>query len=220
MKNSIVIKGNKYGIAVILNEEMPFSELKQEIAEKFRESSKFFGDAQMAASFEGRKLSSEEEREILDIIAENSELKIVCVLDTDKEREEIFKKSLNERLNELSTQTGQFYKGILRSGQVLESEESIVVLGDVNQGSKIISKGNVIVLGSLRGTVFAGAAGNENAFVVALEMDAMQIRIGDVVARSSDSKKKKVEKEPKIAYVENGNIYIDELCRDILKLIH
>lgn len=219
MKNSVIIKGNKYGITVILDQDMPFEQLKAAVAEKFKESTKFFGNAQMAASFEGRTLSEEEEREILDVIAENSDCKIVCVVDTDTAREELFKKTLDERLNELSTQSGQFYKGTLRSGQVLEAENSIVILGDVNPGAKIISKGNVIVLGSLKGTIFAGAAGNEAAFVVALEMNPMQIRIGDIVARSSDSKEKKVEKEAKIAFVDEGYIYVEPLNRDAIKYI-
>ena len=202
MKNSVVIKGNKYGITVILDPEIPFENLKEAVAEKFRESTKFFGNARMAASFEGRKLTKEEEMEILNVISDNSDFRIICVVDADKEKEEIFKKSLDARLNELSTQSGQFYKGTLRSGQVLEAENSIVILGDVNPGAKIISKGNVIVLGTLKGTIFAGASGNESAFVVALEMSPMQIRIGDVVARSNDPKSKKVKKEAKIAFVD------------------
>lgn len=219
MKNSVIIKGNKYGITVILDQDISFQELKEAVAEKFRESSKFFGNAQMAASFEGRKLSKEEERELLDIIAENSEFRIVCVVDLDEAREEIFQKTLDARLNELSTQSGQFYKGTLRSGQVLESESSIVILGDVNPGSKIISKGNVIVLGALKGTIFAGAAGNEKAFVAALEMNPMQIRIADVVARSGDSREKKVAKEAKIAFIDDGYIYVEPLNRDAIKYL-
>ena len=74
MKNSVIIKGNKYGITVILDPEIPFENLKEAVAEKFRESTKFFGNARMAASFEGRKLTKEEEMEILNVI-----LKIVKV---------------------------------------------------------------------------------------------------------------------------------------------
>lgn len=219
MKNSVIIKGNKYGITVILDQDMPFEELKEAVADKFRESAKFFGKTQMAASFEGRVLSKEEERELLNVIGSNSECNIVCVVDTDAAREELFRKSLDERLNELSAQSGQFYKGTLRSGQVLEAENSIVILGDVNPGAKVISKGNVIVLGALKGTVFAGAAGNTAAFVVALEMNPMQIRIGDIVARSSDTKEKKVEKEAKIAFIDDGYIYVEPLNRDAIKYI-
>lgn len=219
MDNLVIIKGNKYGIKVILDKELSFPELKIEIRNKFKESAKFFDDAKMAISFEGRDLSSEQEREILDIIAEETELHVVCIIDKDEKTEELFKKSLDEKLLELSNTTGQFYKGNLRSGQVLESETSIIIIGDVNPGAKIVSKGNIVILGSLRGTVFAGATGNSNSFVVALDMMPGQIRIADAIARSPDNLKKKETKdlkEAKIAFLEEGNIYIELLSKDAI----
>ncbi|NLJ90019.1 MAG: septum site-determining protein MinC [Clostridiales bacterium] len=220
MDNSVIIKGNKYGIVVVLDNEMSFAELKIKIREKFRESSKFFDNAEMGISFEGRDLSNEEQREILDIISEETQLRIVCVIDTDKEREEIFKKTLDEKLMELSHTTGQFYKGNLRSGQVLESESSIIVIGDVNPGASIVSKGNIVVLGTLRGTVFAGASGNTNSFVVALNMQPGQIRIAESIARSPDEPVVEDEKVPKIAFLEDGNIYIEPLNKDAINDIN
>ena len=199
---------------------MKFDELKEKIAEKFRDSSKFFSKAQMAVSFEGRKLSNEEQREILDIIAEETELHVVCVIEDDPQKEAVFKKALDEKLMELSNATGQFYKGNLRSGQVLESETSIIVIGDVNPGARIVSKGNIIVLGSLKGTVFAGATGNTNSFVVSLDMNPVQIRIADTIARSPDKPIKEEKKETKIAFLEDGNIYIETLNKEVLNDIN
>lgn len=219
-----MIKSNKYGITIILDDQIPFEELKEKVAEKFLESASFFGSVQMAVSLEGRKLSKEEQWEILDLVTENSQIQIVCLIESDTEKEESFRQSMHTRLNELSAQNGQFYKGMLRSGQVLETETSIVILGDVNPGAKIISKGNIIILGALKGIAYAGAAGNGGAFVVALEMNPCQIQIADVIARSPDEKRKderkKIDKEPKIAFIENGNIYIEPLSRDVLKIIH
>lgn len=225
MKNSVVIKGNKYGIMVILDKDLPFDELKNDIIEKFKESSKFFGKTSMAVTFEGRELNVEEEKEILDIISEHSEINVVCVIDNNKEREELYKKSIEERVSASVSDesTGQFYKGTLRSGQVLECESSVVILGDVNPGAKIISTGNVIVLGSLKGIVYAGIAGDTSTFVVALEMNPVQIRIGDIIARCADDSKKKLKKnkpETKIAFVEDDNIYIETLNREVLNDIH
>ena len=88
-------------------------------------------------------------------------------------------KSWKTETKELSASDGKFYKGTLRSGQVLEAGSSIIILGDVNPGATVVSKGNVVVLGTLKGTIHAGAAGNEGAFVAALNMNPMQIRIAD-----------------------------------------
>lgn len=218
-KAPVVIKGNKSGIRLVLDKDIPFDELQKEIADKFESSAEFLGNAQVAISFEGRELSEDEEAVILQCISEHSKLDVVCVIDNDKKREEYFTKSLNERLMEMNSNSGQFFKGNLRSGQVMEFETSIIILGDVNAGAQVVSTGNVIILGALNGTVYAGASGRQNCFVVALKMNPMQIRIGDVIARSSDEKTEP-PKEPQIAYLDNGRIYVDTLSRKTLTDIH
>ena len=62
VNNSVIIKGNNYGIIVVLSPDISFEELKEQVTEKFRESSKFFKKAKMAISFEGRTLSNDEQR--------------------------------------------------------------------------------------------------------------------------------------------------------------
>ncbi len=220
VNNSVIIKGNKYGIVVVLDEDLDFDELKKHVKEKFTESSSFFKDAKMAISFEGRELTNEQQKEILDIIGNNTNMHIVCVIDNDSETEELFRKSLDQELMELENNTGQFYKGILRSGASLEFENSVVIIGDVNRGARVVSKGNIIVLGSLKGNAFAGACGNTNSFVVALDMQPMQIRIADVIARSPDKPVKDPDKETKIAFLEDGNIYIEKLNKSVLNDIN
>ena len=217
MNNSVMIKGNKYGIIVVLSPDIPFKDLTQLVADKFRESSKFFENAKMAITFEGRRLTNEEQQEILNIIAETTDMHIVCIMDNDPEMENMFKKTVEQKLMELSNNTGQFYKGILRSGASLEFENSVIIIGDVNHGARVVSKGNIIVLGSLKGNAFAGAAGNTNAFVVALDMSPTQIRIADVIARAPDKPLKEEVKEAKIAFLEDENIYIEPLNKNILQ---
>lgn len=181
--NSVIIKGNKYGIVVVLDPDIEFDELKKIVSKKFKESKKFFEKAKMAISFEGRKLSDEEQKEILDIISNNTDMQIVCIIDNDPKTEELFKKTLEQKLMEIESATGQFYKGILRSGTSLEFETSVIIIGDVNNGARVVSKGNIIVLGSLRGNAYAGAGGNTNAFVVALDMRPTQINLIHTILR-------------------------------------
>ena len=214
-KTPVVIKGNKSGIRIILDAELPFEELLQEVEKKFSDSADFLGDARVAVSLEGRDLSRDEEAILLQCIADHSRLKIVCIIDNDKMMEEYFTQSLNDRLMQMKANTGHFFKGNLRSGQVMEFETSIIVLGDVNAGAQIVSTGNVIILGALNGTVYAGASGKENCFVVALKMNPVQIRIGDVIARCADDKKDP-PKEPQIAYLEGDMIYVDTISRQTL----
>lgn len=221
MKQPVVIKGNAYGLQVILDEEMPFDQLLTCVGEKFSEAAKFFRHAKLGISFEGRKLSEKEEEALVDAITDHSTITVLCVLDRDRERELETKRRISMAKTSEETGVGQFYKGTLRSGQVVESESSIIVLGDVNPGAKIIAKGNVVVLGALKGTAYAGVSGEQNAFVAALKMEPIQIRIGEYIARSSDKPSdKKKDAVPKIAFVEDGNIYVEPICKEVINDIN
>ncbi len=227
MSKPVVLKSNKYGINLILDKDMDFEELLGCILERFKESEGFFKGAKMAISFDGRKLTQEEEFRIIDTITDNTSVNIMCILDNDALREELTRQKIERFEEECSGKTGEFYKGTLRSGQVLDCESSVVVLGDINPGAKVISKGNIVVLGALKGIAYAGANGNEQTFVAALEMDPIQIKIGEIIGRSADKpaagkkriRKAKVVVEPQVAIVKDGNIYIEPITKGLLNNI-
>ena len=183
MSKPVVLKSNRYGINLILDDSMEFESLLDCIRERFKDSEGFFKNAKMAISFEGRKLTQEEEFRIVETITDHTSINIICILDNDALREELIRQKIERFEDEQAGKTGEFYKGTLRSGQVLDCETSIVILGDINPGAKVISKGNIVVLGALKGNAYAGANGNEQAFVAALDMDPIQIKIGDVMGR-------------------------------------
>lgn len=217
MNDTVIMKGTKSGIILVLDAETEYETIKKEVAAKFKASAAFLGTAQKALKFQGKELTEQQKLELVDIIHESCQLDIVCIMEEDESMEKMFQKTVeNQAVKEADVSTGQFFKGNLRSGQVLDVETSIIVIGDVKAGAKVISKGNVIILGALKGNVYAGAGGNENAFVVALEMEPMQIRIADTIARSSDEPRKKQPKETKVAFLEDGNIYIEPLDKDVM----
>ncbi|MBR4139222.1 MAG: septum site-determining protein MinC [Lachnospiraceae bacterium] len=230
MEQPVVIKSNKYGLTVCLDSEPDFETLKGLVADKFAESKKFFKGAELAVAFEGRELTQDEQIILVQEMIANADIKVPCIVDVDVAREAVMKQAMEHTRASAEVADhgdGKFYKGTLRSGQVLESETSIVILGDVNPGATVVSKGNVVVLGTLKGSIYVGAGGNENTFVAALSMDPMQIRIADHIARNSDGpekkdkkklvkKKDKVDEQPMIAYVDAGNIYIEPITKEVL----
>lgn len=215
MDNPVIIKGNKHGITVFLDPKVDFETLKKYVAEKFRDSSKFLGDAPVVLGFEGRPLLPDHESQLIKVINENCNLKIVMIDDHDTARGERYKKQLEEVLMEIDRAQGSFYKGNLRSGQEVFFENSVVILGDVNPGALVISKGNVIVLGALKGQVAAGAYENENAFVFAIDMSPVQMQIAGIRARSADEPAKDEEKGMKLAFIEDGRICLEPLSKRI-----
>lgn len=260
MKSSVIIKGNKYGFQIVLNPDLPFEELLREVSAKFKESIRFFDSARMTAvSFEGRKLTSEEQNLLVDTIAESSGLVISYIIngamavetqfaqaighteeeeqetspgeweETDEAASSVKSSIVTESVPEnLIKKDGQFYKGTLRSGQKIEVDGSIVVLGDINPGAQVVAGGNVVVLGCLKGTVYAGYPEDKRAFVASLMMEPMQIQIGTCIARSPDQKAKKAKSsrktgrkqmEAKMAFVENDNIFIEAITRSLINEI-
>ena len=76
-----------------------------------------------------------------------------------------------------------YVKATLRSGSEIRHSGSIMVFGDVHAGAELIADGDIIVWGKLRGMAHAGAKGNSLALVMALHLEATQIRIAEFVAR-------------------------------------
>ena len=69
----------------------------------------------------------------------------------------------------------------MRSGQRIEYEGSIVVIGDVKAGAEIIAGENIVILGELKGLAHAGAKGNTEAIIAANRIECPQIRIADKI---------------------------------------
>ena len=85
---------------------------------------------------------------------------------------------------EMSTKS---YKQTVRSGQVINYDGNVVVIGDCHPGSEIIATGDITVWGVLGGIAHAGAKGNKKARIRALNLNAIQLRIAQYYARRPDS---------------------------------
>lgn len=219
-RSSVIIKSNKYGLIVILDEKLPFEELLLDIGDKFEEAANFFKNAKMALTFRGRILTKDQEKQVVEAIVNHSGIHILCIVDEQKEHEEYYRQAVELANQEQEKQDGMFYRGTLRAGQVLEMETSVVILGDVNPGASVVSKGNIVVLGSCRGSVYAGAAGNRECFVAALIMKPNQVRIADKLARSAITKRVdtgEYQIDPKISYIKEDHIYVKPITNDTLQ---
>lgn len=248
MSQHVVIKHNRYGIELVLDSTISFEELLISVADKFEASSSFFKDAKLAIAFKGRELSEEEVMAIVDTISEKTSIEIVSIIENGTALEELMKQQVEaameqpveaevQKIQELpetymqympeGSIVSDFYVGTLRSGQVLECASSVTLIGDVNPGAKIISEGNVVILGALKGNASAGVTGNDNCFIFALDMQPIQLQIGHYYAKSPD---KEVEKKkfgrrvkkpvqgyhPTIATVKEENIYIEPMTKGCL----
>jgi septum site-determining protein MinC len=104
----------------------------------------------------------------------------------------------------ISDETALFISKTIRSGTRIEYPGNIVIIGDVNPGAEVIAEGNVVVWGRVRGVIHAGAKGNRNAFICALDLSANQLRIADEVSAMLKPQK---DPRPEIASInEEGKL--------------
>ncbi len=220
MKDAVLIKSFPNGITLLLNNEASFEQILEEISYKFSEARKFFGTASVALSIEGKAISEAEEIKILEAIKQSSNVNIMCIVGHDEETNKNFIKALQHLEKKLTGgDEGQFYKGTLKNREVLETENSIVIMGDVYPGSAVISAKNIIILGGLYGEAYAGGNGQGDAYVVALEMEPERLKIGDFKYKNNTKQSRwgiRPKVQPKIAHVKNSKIVFDPLTKDLL----
>lgn len=220
VQDTVLIKSFQNGITLLLNEDADFGDILEEIRFKFSEARNFFGSVSVALSIEGRKLTGTEEIRILEAIRRSSNVNIMCIVGHDEETNKNFIKALQHVERKLTNgDEGQFYKGTLKDGEVLETENSIVILGDVYPGCAVISAGNIIVLGGLYGEAYAGGSGKNDAYIVSLEMEPERLKIGDFKYKASNRQSKwgiRLKVQPKIAHVKNDRITFEPLTKDLL----
>ena len=150
----------------------------------------------------------------------NGKKNMMCLVGHDEDTNKNFIKALKHMEKHLTNSAeGQFFKGSLKNKEVLETDNNIVILGDVYPGSAIISTKNIIVLGGLYGEAYAGGNGNENAYIVALEMEPERLKIGDFKYKHNTRQTKwgiRPKVQPKIAYIKNRSIVLEPLTKDLL----
>jgi septum site-determining protein MinC len=139
-------------------------------------------------------------------------LEIFSYNDNKNNIENIIEKKIENSSNDYSkTNNIEFIETTLRSGNEVESDGHIVVLGDVNPGAILKAKGNIIVMGKLRGIAHAGIGGNNDAFIAANSLMPNQIRISDIISRAPDNADTVDRITPEKALISDGRIIIERL---------
>lgn len=177
MTKKINIYLKQDNIVLKIKDDATKSQILTELKDKLPDLKKFYKEEKTPILVTGKILKMSEIDVIQDLI--QKEIKVRVDFDTPKSLglhgiKKTFKK-------EIETSETKFYKGAVRSGQRLEFEGSIVILGDVNDGAEIIAEDNIVVLGMLRGMAHAGAKGNEKALIAAHIIESPQIRIASII---------------------------------------
>lgn len=215
--SEISIKGTAEGLLVTLGEGV-WPEVLVALEKHLAESPGFFEGARVILQLGDRVLGVEELQGAAELLARR-ELKVDAVVasapDTRRAAEElgwrarkpVERRQAARRAAE-DVSYGVLVRRTLRSGQAIQHAGHVVVLGDVNPGAEVVAGGDVVVWGRLGGVVHAGAGGDDQALVCALELAPIQLRIGDHIARAPDEEPR-VSTGPEIARVREGRIVVE-----------
>lgn len=196
--NSVSINLRKDEILIKLDEKSEQYEIVGALKKKLPELKKLYKEEKTPIKVIGKILKNKEIDEIQALIKEKIDVEIEFDMPKSLGLHSI-KKTFNR---EIAVSETTFHKGSLRSGQKLETEGSLVILGDVNSGAEVMASDNIVVLGALRGLAHAGAKGNKEAIVAAGLFDAVQIRIANIV-KEIDREEEPIHKQACISVVED-----------------
>ena len=204
MRSTIIsINLRKDEIVIKLSENATQEQIVEGLKKKLTELKKLYKDEKTPIKVTGKILKNKEIDEIQDLI--KSKIDVEIEFDSPKGLGLSNIKRTFEK--EIAISETKFHRGSLRSGQRLETEGSLVILGDVNSGAEVIASENIVVLGALRGLAHAGAKGNKQAIIAAGLFDAVQVRIANVV-KEINRAEEPLHKQTYISIVD-GKVVID-----------
>ncbi|AIS52092.1 septum site-determining protein MinC [Thermoanaerobacter kivui] len=211
IKDTVKIQGTKDGLAIIVEDGVDIDTVREKIINRIEKSLKFFQGANLIVRVKSLNVNDEELENLKNFIFDKYGVEVQIKkfqerhLKNVTEGEEIF--------NGLEEGITKFYKGTVRSGQVVRYFGNLVVIGDVNPGGIVQAAGNIVVMGTLRGIAHAGFTGNKDAVIVASSLRAMQLRIASIISRAPD--KDEAIDYPEIAVVKKGKIIVKPLYHNI-----
>ena len=212
VNKGIIIKGNKEGLNAEIDMDKfdNFYDMLGILTEKLSKGKQFYKDSTLCITTKLSDLSKDEGdklKEVLlneivvkDIIFEDSDS--VTKYDRNNKSQDITQKCF-EGIHEGRT---KFFRKTIRGGQRIKFPGNIVIIGDVNHGSEVYAGGNIIVLGAIKGKVFAGIDGNRDAVIAAFSMQPEILKIADIITMSPDSEKPKY---PEVAKIKDNSIVVE-----------
>ncbi|WP_339228280.1 septum site-determining protein MinC [Oceanobacillus sp. FSL K6-2867] len=204
-KQIILIKGTREGLSLFIDESASFHDVIKELDEKIMASKPKEDEPIVTVKVKlgNRLLNEEQEKALRNIISVQNRFQITAIESDLISREDALKWREESEIKAINR--------IVRSGQVLEVEGDLLLIGDVNPGGKVVSTGNIYIMGNLFGVAHAGATGDRNAFITASYMKPTQLRIADYISRAPDYESDGVYMECGIIDEEQDKIIIDSL---------
>ncbi len=206
MGELVSIKGTRQGLIILFDSDADYEQIKDYLHKKMKSAKGFFNGAKFSLAT-GVNVTENQKSELEKICSEYG-----LIHDDNIKLPSFNKQASKDNLPTISktkhhSRSGEktlLIRRTLRSGQSIQYDGNVVVLGDVNAGSEIIAEGSIIVMGRLSGLIHAGATGNTQACVIANRLCPTQMRIGTAITTSPDEE----PEYPEIARLVDNQIQV------------
>ncbi|WP_425060625.1 Septum site-determining protein MinC [Sporomusa carbonis] len=195
MREDVVFKGGKGGLELLINESADFAVILEQLKDKLESAAHFFtGSAGVKVLSGSTIFTGDERRQLINLLADYGltlhEQSIAQELSSEKTDA-----GSNEQVGDIPVEYRQEAGGgqtlvvlrMLRGGQKIVFNGSVVIMGDVNPGAEVVASGHITVYGTCRGLAHAGANGDQTATITADKLVAGQLRIAGLIARAPDN---------------------------------
>ncbi len=203
MRNCINVSQKNNLVVMKIQPEAKIEEIIPQIRKKTIQLQKIYKEEKTPIMITGKVLKNKEMDEIEKLITDRLDVDV----DFDMPKELGLHNIKRTFIQEVSESETKYHRGSLRSGQKIEEDGSIVIIGDVNSGAEVIAADNIVVLGTLRGLAHAGAKGNAKAIIAAGKLDTVQIRIANIV-KEIDRDEEPLHRQAYV-YVEGEKVIIE-----------
>ncbi|XEC97693.1 septum site-determining protein MinC [Paenibacillus tarimensis] len=204
-KQHITIKGVKEGLLFLLDDQCEFSALLDELRYKLEKSHQQVLTGPLIhihVKLGSRHVSEEQKEQIRTIIRQRGNL-MVQSIDSDK-LEQVKSSDTSDEIKIIT--------GVIRSGQTVEYNGNVLLMGDLNPGGTLLCTGDIYVMGALRGLAHAGTEGRTDAIIGASLLRPTQLRIADVISRPPDEWVTG-DAAMEFAYLNDGQMQIDKISQ-------
>lgn len=201
VEDSIFIKGNKEGINALININRfkDFDDMLESLIEKLSKGRIFYKGCTLKITTELKYLNEKQKRKLEDVLFDKFLIKDCLYEDSQEKSNKIFQGVYEGRT--------KFIKKTVRSGQVINYNGNVVIIGDVNSGAEVYAGGNIIVMGTLRGQVHAGFSGNLKAVVAAFYLQPSILQIASIMTRAPEENIK--PQYPEVAKIRGNTIIVE-----------
>ena len=222
---SVSIRGKSDGLVLRIGSQVPWDVVLHDLSDQLNQvnSRAFFQGALLHLDAGGRRIAPKEIEELVALLA-TYEITLASVIDDSSMMQaylgarEAIPPVERAQLESLATwrtrnitspnQSAVFVRHSLRSGEVFRHTDSLIILGNIPSAAEVVTNGDILVFGRLRGVAHAGASGNENAVIGALLLTPTQLRISHHVMGHFNSSNASAN-IGELALVSDGRIVIE-----------